>query len=380
MAGPLEGVTIVEMAGLGPAPFCGMMLADLGAQVVRVDRVSAGAGITGNPNHDLHNRGKESIAIDIKREEGLEIVFRLVERSNILIEGFRPGVMERLGLGPGPTLERNPALVFGRMTGWGQSGPLAATAGHDIDYVALSGVLHSIGKRGEPVPPLNLTGDFGGGGMLLTVGVLAALAHARTTGEGQVVDAAMTEGSALLMTSHHGYVADGWWDPELRESNLLDGGAPFYTVYRTSDGGHMAVGALEPQFFAALIEKLGIEPETLPAQHDRDGWPVMRERFAAVFRTRTRDEWAVHFSGSDACVSPVLSMTEAWSHPHNTERKTYIEVDGVVQPGPAPRFSSTATAVRNGPVSPGDNTDAVLERLGFTPLDTSMLKGSGVVA
>lgn len=380
MAGPLNGVSVVELAGVGPAPFCGMVLADLGASVVRVDRVGSGSGLTGTPTHDLQNRGKESIAVDLKREEGTEIVLALVEGANVLIEGFRPGVVERLGLGPDTCLQRNPGLVYGRMTGWGQTGPLASTAGHDIDYIALSGVLHAVGKAGEPVPPLNLVGDFGGGGMLLTVGVLAALAHSWRTGEGQIVDAAMTDGSALLMTSHHGYVADGWWDAGRRESNLLDGGAPFYSVYETSDGRHVAVGALEPQFFSLLLEGLGIDPTSLSAQNDRDGWAEMRRIFASVFSTRTRDEWADHFAGTDACVAPVLTLEEASAHPHNAERGTFVEVDGVIQPGPAPRFSSTVTAIADRPAAPGEHTDAVLGRLGFTPVEIVKLKGSGVVA
>lgn len=380
MAGPLQGVSVVELAGLGPAPFCGMMLADLGAQVVRVDRVDAGEGITGNPVHDLHNRGKESIAIDLKQADGVAIVLALVEKADILIEGFRPGVTERLGLGPDRCLARNPALVYGRMTGWGQNGPLASTAGHDIDYIALSGVLHAVGSSEEPIPPLNLVGDFGGGGVLLAFGVLAALTHARQSGEGQVIDAAMTDGSALLMTSYHGFVAEGWWDPVHRRSNLLDGGAPFYTVYQTSDGRHVAVGALEPQFFAALVDGLGLDPDTLPDQGDRDRWPEMRARFGSVFRTRSLSEWEAHFAGTDACVAPVLSIEEAPSHPHNAQRGTFVQVDGVLQPGPAPRFSATMPSVRKGPALPGADTDAVLERLGFNPVEIGKLKGSGAVA
>jgi alpha-methylacyl-CoA racemase len=380
MAGPLAGVSVVELAGLGPAPFCGMMLADLGAHVVRVDRVGAGEGITGRPVHDLHNRGKESIAVDLKQPRGVEVVLTLVEKADILIEGFRPGVTERLGLGPDRCLARNPALVYGRMTGWGQDGPLASTAGHDIDYIALSGVLHAIGSSEEPIPPLNLVGDFGGGGVVLAFGVLAALTHSRETGEGQVIDAAMTDGSALLMTSYFGFVEAGWWDPAARRSNLLDGGAPFYTVYETSDGRHVAVGALEPQFFSTLIDGLGLEVDTVPAQNDRDRWPEMREMFASVFRTRTLSDWATHFAGTDACVAPVLSIEEAPSHLHNAQRGTFIEVDGVLQPGPAPRFSATVPAVLGGPALPGADTDAVLERLGFSPVEIGKLKGSGAVA
>lgn len=378
MSGPLGGLLVVELAGLGPAPFCGMVLADLGAQVVRVDRPGGGPMPIGSVSHDVLNRGKESVAVDLKTEAGAEVVLRLVESAAVLIEGFRPGVAERLGLGPDVCLERNPDLVYGRMTGWGQDGPLAGTAGHDIDYIALSGVLHSIGPVGRPVPPLNLVGDFGGGGMLLATGVLAAVIHARSGGGGQVIDAAMVDGSALLMASHHGFVSDGWWTPK-RESNLLDGAAPFYTTYETSDGGHVAVGALEPQFFSALLDGLGLDPAEVGAQNDRVNWPTMRETFAARFGSRTRDEWAEHFSGTDACVAPVLSMTEAKDHPQNRERGTFVELEGVSQPGPAPRFSRTPATVDSAPSSPGADTDQVLTRLGFSQEEISKLRESETI-
>lgn len=379
MPGPLDGVVVTELAGLGPAPFAGMVLSDLGARVLRIDRTpGTGGGLFPPSRNDLLSRGRESLAVDLKRPEGVEIVLRCVERSDALIEGFRPGVAERLGVGPAECLARKRSLVYGRMTGWGQEGPLASTAGHDIDYIAVSGALHPIGPADRPVPPLNLVGDFGGGGMLLVVGVLAAIVQARATGLGQVVDAAMTDGSALLSTSHHGFIADGWWTTT-RDSNLLDGGAPFYSVYETSDGRHVAVGALEPQFFAALLDGLGLNPEDIGSQGDRDRWADMKVEFAERFRTRTRDEWARHFDGTDACVAPVLSLTEAPAHPHNRHRQTFVEVDGVIQPGPAPRFGETPAGISHGPVSPGADTDSVLTELGYNPSDIGKLRESGAV-
>jgi alpha-methylacyl-CoA racemase len=380
MAGPLEGIRVIEMAGLGPAPFCGMLLTDLGAEVIRVDRADrVVGGHTSSTRHDLMNRGKRSIGIDLKAETGVEVVLRLVEIADALIEGFRPGVMERRGLSPEVCLGRNPHLVYGRMTGWGQEGPYASMAGHDIDYIALSGALHPIGPAERPIPPLNLVGDFGGGGMFLAIGVLSALLHSRESGEGQVIDAAMVEGSALLTVFHHGGLAEGWWQ-DRRQSNPLDGAAPFYTTYETKDGRHMAVGALEPQFFAELLRLLDIDPETVPAQMDRDRWPEMRRVFAARFASRTRDEWAEHFSGTDACVAPVLGLSEAPHHPHNRARGTFIEVGGVAQPGPAPRFSETTTEIGEGPVAPGAHTEALLAELGYTSQEIGMLKASGAVA
>lgn len=381
MAGPLSGVRLIELAGLGPAPFAAMVLADLGAEVIRVDRADrVVGGHTSSTEKDLLNRGKRSVGVNLKSPGGVEVVLRLVERSDGLIEGFRPGVTERLGLGPSVCLDRNPGLVYGRMTGWGQDGPYSPMAGHDIDYIALSGALHAVGPADRPVPPLNLVGDYGGGGMLLVVGVLAALTHARSTGEGQVVDAAMVDGSALLMAQHHGFAAEGWWDATRRESNLLDGGAPFYTVYETADGKHMAVGALEPQFFAVLLERLGLNPDDLPAQSDRDGWPRIREVFSKVFLTRTRDEWTEHFADNDACVAPVLTMREAPSHRHNDDRGTFVVVDGVTQPGPAPRFSATRARIAGGPVAPGRDTDGILSDLGFSADEIVMLRAEGEVA
>ncbi len=373
MAGPLSGLSVIELAGLGPAPFCGMVLADLGADVIRVDRVdTVGTG-------DLLDRGKRSIAIDLKRGEGVEIVLRLVERSDALIEGFRPGVTERMGLGPERCLEANPSLVYGRMTGWGQEGPLATAAGHDIDYIALSGALASIGPAGDPVPPLNLVGDFGGGGMLLALGVLAAIYAVRGGAAGQVVDASMVDGSALLMTSHHGFMAQGWWSPR-REDNPLDGAAPWYRTYRTADGGHVAVGAIEPHFYAELLAVLGLADADLPAQNDRDGWPHLSRVFAAAFADRTRAEWEEAFRGVDACVAPVLDMREAPLHPHNAARGTFVTVGGVVQPAPAPRFGVTPAPVPPPPPAPGRDTEEVLASLGLTGSDIGKLRASRVVA
>lgn len=379
MPGPLEGLVVIELAGLGPAPFCGMVLADMGAEVIKVDRIGGQAVPIGSVDNDVLNRGKRSIAVDLKDPGGIEVVLRTVARSDALIEGFRPGVAERLRVGPAECLARNPALVYGRMTGWGQTGPMATMAGHDIDYIALSGALGSIGPADGPVPPLNLVGDFGGGGMLLALGLLAAIIHARASGEGQVVDAAMVDGSALLMASHHGYLADGWWRAE-RESNLLDGAAPFYTTYRTADGGHVAVGALEPQFFTALVAGLGLQPEEVGPQNQREGWPEMRRLFAGRFAQRSRDEWAAHFEGTDACVAPVLSIAEAPQHPHNRRRGTFVEIDGVTQPGPAPRFSVTPGRVARPPTAPGTDTDEVAAAAGFSREQIGKLRESGAIA
>lgn len=380
MGGPLSGIRVVEIAGLGPGPFCGMLLADLGADVIRVDRpVSTAGWLIGSANHDLMNRGKRTIAVDLKADGAVDIVLELVSSSEALIEGYRPGVTERLGIGPADCLARNPALVYGRMTGWGREGPYAEMAGHDIDYIALSGALGSIGVPERPVPPLNLVGDFGGGGMLLALGVVAAMLNARETGEGQVVDAAMVDGSALLTISHHGYMADGWWQPT-RESNLLDGGAPFYTTYETSDGAHMAVGALEPQFFAELLELLDLDAGSLPAQMDRSGWPRLRQALADRFIERTREEWTSHFEGTDACVAPVLSLDEAPRHKHNRARATFVEVDGVTQPAPAPRFSATPSSTPTQPSPAGADTDRVLTELGFSEEEIGTLRESGAVA
>ncbi|MFP3915151.1 MAG: CaiB/BaiF CoA transferase family protein [Actinomycetota bacterium] len=362
MSGPLSGLRVVELGGIGPVPHAGMLLADLGGDVVEIVRPgSEHLGASG-----VLRRGKRSVALDLKEEGSAEVVRRLVATSNALIEGFRPGVAERLGVGPDACLEANPGLVYGRMTGWGQDGPLAHRAGHDIDYVAVSGVLAAIGPESQPLPPLNLVGDFGGGSMLLAVGVLAALRHAEATGEGQVVDAAMVDGSALLMAMHHDGLASGWWF-DRRGANLFDGSAPFYTTYETADGEWVAVGALEPHFYARLLEGLDLEGEDLPAQMDRSGWPELRSRMAEAFRHRSRSEWEAVFSGRDACVVGVYSMTEAPDHPHLRHRSTFVEVEGVSQPSPAPRMSATPPGPAAAVPRPGQHTEEILAELGLDP-------------
>ncbi|MFE1363475.1 CaiB/BaiF CoA transferase family protein [Streptomyces anulatus] len=355
--GPLTGVRVVELAGIGPGPFAAMLLADLGADVVRVDR-PGGAGLGIDPASDLTNRNKRSVLLDLKSDEGPARVLDLVERADILIEGYRPGVAERLGVGPEACLTRNPKLVYGRMTGWGQDGPLAERAGHDIAYLALTGTLSMIGKPDEPpVVPANLVGDYAGGSLYLVVGVLAALQHARAHGEGQVVDAAIVDGAAHLATMIHGMLAAGSWQ-DRRGTNLLDGGCPFYGTYATSDGGHMAVGPLEGQFYAEFIGLLGIA-DAFPDRWDLARWDELRAAVTERFLTRTRAEWTEVFDGTDACVAPVLSLTEAPHHPHLAARSTFVEHSGLTQPAPAPRFSATPVSVRSGPARPGGDTAAV---------------------
>ncbi|HLO34983.1 MAG TPA: CaiB/BaiF CoA-transferase family protein, partial [Candidatus Deferrimicrobium sp.] len=349
--GPLAGLKIIEIAGIGPGPYAAMLLADLGADVVRVDRPGA---VSMNAEKDVLNRGRPSIAVDLKSPDGVETVLRLVEQADALIEGFRPGVMERLGLGPDACAERNPRLVYGRMTGWGQEGPLAQTAGHDTNYIAVAGVLHNFARLGErPVPPLNLAGDFGGGSMFLVMGVLAALLHAQRTGEGQVVDAAMIDGAASLMTMEWAFRAMGIWDTEAPGTNLLDTGAPFYEVYECADGKWLAVGAIEAHFYAQLLEGMGLAGAAdLPHQMDRSQWPAMKQRFAEVFRSKTRDDWWAIFQGTDACVTPVLSPSEAIDDPHIKARGTLTNEWGVDQPAPAPRFSLTPAELLRPPSAP----------------------------
>ncbi|WP_419999579.1 CaiB/BaiF CoA transferase family protein [Streptomyces boninensis] len=349
--GPLHGIRVVELAGIGPGPFATMLLADLGADVVRVDR-PGGTGLAINPDFDITNRNKRSVIVDLKDAEGAAAVLDLVERADVLIEGYRPGVAERLGVGPDDCLARNPRLVYGRMTGWGQDGPLASTAGHDIGYIAITGALGMIGPpEGPPSVPANIVGDYAGGSLYLVVGILAALQHARTAGEGQVVDAAIVDGTAHLTAMIHGMVAAGGWQ-DRRGANLLDGGAPFYGVYETADGGYMAVGALERQFFAEFVRLLDLG-EDPPEQRDFARWGELRERVAARFKERTREEWTAVFAGSDACVAPVLSLREAPAHPHLAARGTFTEDGGLTQPAPAPRFSATPGAVRRPPAQPG---------------------------
>ncbi|MFJ3579459.1 CaiB/BaiF CoA transferase family protein [Streptomyces rubiginosohelvolus] len=355
--GPLTGVRVVELAGIGPGPFAAMLLADLGADVVRVDR-PGGAGLGIDPAHDLTNRNKRSVVLDLKSDEGPARVLDLVERADILVEGYRPGVAERLGVGPDACLARNPQLVYGRMTGWGQDGPLADRAGHDIAYIALTGTLSMIGRPDEPpTVPANLVGDYAGGSLYLVVGVLAALQHARAHGEGQVVDAAIVDGAAHLATMIHGMLAAGSWQ-DRRGANLLDGGCPFYGTYATSDGGHMAVGPLEGQFYAEFARLLGIADD-FPDRWDLARWDELRAAVTERFLTRTRAEWTEVFAGTDACVAPVLSLGEAPHHPHLAARSTFVEHGGRTQPAPAPRFSATPVSVRTGPALPGADTEAV---------------------
>jgi alpha-methylacyl-CoA racemase len=383
---PLAGVRVVELAGIGPGPFCGMLLADLGADVIRVDRPPAAPGPPVPLRSDVSSRGKRRIVVDLKHPRGAEVVLRLAAASDALIEGYRPGVAERLGVGPAACWARNPRLVYGRMTGWGQDGPLAPSAGHDIAYIAVTGALHAIGRAGGPPQvPVNYLGDFGGGSMFLAVGVLAALLRARQTGRGQVVDAAIVDGAAMLQAMTYGLLADSAWT-DSRGVNRLDTGAPFYDVYETSDGRHMAVGALEPEFYARFVSLL-FAPEGLPAglpdQHDQARWPELRRAFAARFAARSADEWTTVFEGTDACVAPVLSMWEATSHPHLTARGTYVEAHGVMQPAPAPRFSDgsgspAAAAFAPGPIARlGADTREVLSGLGFE--DVSELLAEGAV-
>ncbi|WP_372013118.1 CaiB/BaiF CoA transferase family protein [Tistrella mobilis] len=375
--GPLQGIRVIEIAGLGPGPFCAMLLADLGADVLRIERAT-GSGLF-DPKFDLSNRGKRSVVLDLKKPEGVAAVLKLVESADILTEGFRPGVMERLGLGPDICLARNPKLVYGRMTGFGQTGPLAKVAGHDINYIAMSGALHAIGGPDKPVPPLNLVGDFGGGALYLAFGLMAALIEAGRSGKGQVVDATMIDGAASLMTMMYGMAAAGSWD-DRRYTNLVDGGAHFYDTYETADGRHVSIGSIEPQFYAELIRLAGLDPAEFAAQNDKAEWPRMKARLVEVFKTKTRDEWCSLMEGSDVCFAPVLSMFEAPEHPHNRERGTFIEVDGVVQPGPAPRFSRTAPGRPTPPPAPGAHTDQGLADWGFSADEIAALKASGAAA
>lgn len=377
--GPLDGIKVIELASLAPAPFGCMILSDLGADVLTVDRPRA-CGPDAPPPADPLMRGRRSIGINLKDPAGAGLVLRLAESADVLVEGFRPGVADRLGFGPDACAARNPRLIFARMTGWGQDGPLAPTAGHDIDYIAISGALHPIGRAGErPVPPVNLVGDFGGGGMLLAVGILAALVERERSGLGQVVDAAMVDGSALLSAFIHGLRAQGAWRDE-RGVNLLDGGAPFYDTYETADGRYLAVGALEPRFYAALLEGLDLAGEDLPGQLDRAGWPALRERFTEVIRGRSRDEWEAVFAGTDACVAPVLSMSEAPAHPANTARAVFTDIGGVTQPAPAPRFGRSQAGHPRAPSRPGGQTDEVLASLGLAREEITQLRAGGVVA
>jgi alpha-methylacyl-CoA racemase len=378
--GPLTGYRVIEFAGIGPGPMCAMLLSDMGADVLRIDRTTAaGLGISMRTKFDLLNRGRRSVAFDLKKAEAIDAVMRLVERADALIEGFRPGVMERLGLGPDRCLARNPRLVFGRMTGWGQEGPLAEAAGHDINYIALTGALHSIGRTGDrPLPPLNLVGDFGGGALYLALGVVAGLLEAQKSGKGQVVDAAMVDGASSLMTAIYGIKAAGMWTNN-RGENLLDTGAHFYEVYETSDGKFVSIGSIEAKFYDELLELSGLKGQELPNQMDRTSWPAFKERLTRIFKSKTRDEWCKIMEGSDVCFAPVLSMEEAPKHAHNRHRGTFVEVEGVVQPGPAPRFSRTPGQVQRPPASPGEHTEEALGDWGFSDADLEKLRAQGAI-
>ncbi len=376
--GPLSGQKIIELGGIGPGPFCGMLLADMGADVLRIERKAPNdSGIKGmDPRFSLLHRGRPVVAMDLKHPDALAAVKKLISRADALTEGFRPGVAERMTLGPADCLALNPRLVYGRVTGWGQNGPLAATPGHDINYIALTGVLNAIGRRGgPPVPPLNLVGDFGGGALYLAFGIVCALLEAKTSGQGQVVDAAMVDGAASLMTMMYGMYADQRWS-DRRGDNRLDSGTPWYDVYETLDGLWVSVGANEARFYAELVQKLGLED--LPDRDERANWPLIRARFTAVFKTRTRDAWTALLADSEACFAPVLTMAEAPTHPHNLARGTFVEVDGIVQPAPAPRFSRTQGAIRQAP--PAAHDALALLSWGFTREEITILQASGALA
>ena len=381
MAGPLAGVKVVEIGSIGPGPWCAMMLSDMGAEVLRVDRAAAVRDhVPGERSYEFATlRGRRSVGVDLKHPGGAEVVLRLVEQADALIEGSRPGVAERLGIGPDACLARNPRLVYGRMTGWGQDGPLAQAPGHDLNYLALSGLLHAIGPAdGRPVPPLNLVGDYGGGGMLLAFGIVAGLFEAGRSGRGQVLDAAMLDGSLLLGSLFHGLRQTGRWRDE-REANRLDGGAPYYGTYETADGKWVAIAANEPKFYAVLLDTLGLAGEELPEQQDERGWPELRRRFAAVFRTKTRDHWAEIFRARETCFAPVLTLDEAPKHEHSIAREAFVPVDGVLQPAPAPRFARTPAAVAGPAAVPGEHTEKALRDWGFSPEEVTGLVAAQTV-
>jgi len=379
-SGPLTGFRVVELAGIGPGPFCAMLLADLGADVIRIDRQNpVDIGIDRGRKYSVLNRSRRSVAVDLKSPDGIETVLKLVENADAIIEGFRPGVTERLGLGPDTCLERNPALVYGRMTGWGQEGPMAHAAGHDITYIALTGALHAIGPAEAPSPPLNLVGDFGGGGTYLAFGVCAALLSAKNTGKGQVVDAAMTEGAASLMAAIYGMHASGGWSDN-RADNMLDGGAYFYGVYETSDAKFVSIGSIEGKFHDEMLELTGLSDSPTVDRNDPAAWEQKRAQLAAIIKTKTRDQWDEIMLGSDVCYAPVLDLTEAPGHPHNVARGTFVEVEGVPQPGPAPRFSETPGAIQGPPPAPGQDTDQALADWGFDSDDISKLRDIGAIS
>jgi alpha-methylacyl-CoA racemase len=377
--GPLKGIRIIEIAGIGPGPFAGMVLADMGAEVIRVER-PGGNMFGGLPEYDYLNRGKRCIAVNLKTPEGVDLVLKMAESADAMLEGFRPGVVEKLGIGPDVVRGRNSKLVYGRMTGWGQNGPMAQTAGHDVNYISIAGALHPMGQKGsKPMIPLSLVGDFGGGGLVLAYGMVCALLEAKTSGEGQVVDAAMVDGAALLMTSFFGAQQVGYWNEE-RGSNMLDSGAPYYDTYECADGEHISVGAIEPKFYAALLDGLGLADTGLPDQNDQAGWPVLRESFTHTIKLKTRDQWAAIFEGKDACVAPVLKMSEVPNHPHIKARNTLVDVDGNLQPGPAPRFSRTEPKIRHRAAAVGEHTDDILKELGLDESTINTLRSQNAVA
>ncbi|QDO97533.1 CoA transferase [Ferrovibrio terrae] len=372
--GPLKGLKVIEMAGIGPGPFCAMMLSDMGADVIRIDRADAvGAKGERDPRFEILNRGRPSIALDLKKPQAIELVLKLVKDADVLMEGFRPGVMERLGLGPAECAKVNPKLVYGRITGWGQDGPLAQAAGHDINYIAITGALNAIGRGGEaPVPPLNLVGDFGGGSMYMLFGILCALWERERSGTGQVVDAAIVDGVNSLSSFLFGALARNGWVNE-RGANVLDGGRPWYDSYQTKDGGYICIGPIEARFYQLFLERVGLAGEGLPDQNDPAGWPLLRERFTALFKTKTRDEWSSLLEGTDACFAPVLSITEAPNHPHNAARGNFTEIDGVTQPVPAPRFSRTKAEIAGPASRAGQKTRVGLAGWGISDTDIQTL-------
>jgi alpha-methylacyl-CoA racemase len=376
--GPLAGLQVVELASIGPGPFAAMLLADLGATVVRIDRTEpSGLGVPVPARFDVGGRGRRSVALDIKRPAGREAALRLVDRADVLIEGWRPGVAERLGLGPDDCLARNPGLVYGRMTGFGQQGPLALAAGHDLNYIALTGALHAIGPAAQPLPPLNLVGDYGGGALYLAFGLMAALFERQQSGRGQVVDAAMVDGASSLMSLFHGLAASGQWDPAQRAANLLDGGAPFYATYETADGRFVSIGALEPKFFAELARRIGLDDRFVKRQYDRRCWPELREELTRIMRGKSRDEWSALLEGSDACFAPVLTLSEAAEHPHARERAAFVDVGGLRQPAPAPRFSRSSPSTPAAAPEAGAHTEAVLAEAGFSAAEIAALLADG---
>jgi alpha-methylacyl-CoA racemase len=378
--GPLEGVKILEIAGIGPGPFAAMMLSDMGAEVLRIDRPGGGSMRFDTGRFDFLGRGRRTLALDLKSEQGTQMVLDLVEKADGLLEGFRPGVMERLGLGPDVCLARNPELVYGRMTGWGQEGPMSQAAGHDINYIALGGALAHIGRAGQPpTPPLNLVGDFGGGGLLLAYGIVCALLECKRSGKGQVVDAAMVDGTSALMAVFHGAQQAGGWS-DAPGTNLLDSGAPFYDVYETKDGRYVSIGSIEPQFYAELIQKLGLEGETLPGQNDREGWPILRERFSQIFLGKTRDEWCEIMEGSDVCFAPVLTLAESRQHPHATARASFRDLDDALHPQPAPRFSRTQAEIQTPEQLSSAKAEEVLGEWGIDAARVQKLRDAGGVA